>query len=147
LIWYDEGDKRKHTSFRASVPGQQQVSEYQTGGKTRFYHNTQCAQCKELGWNTKCVWSDKSGCLPCSKTGIDGCTHKTAFRIWNAMSALDLSLTEVGYLIDRYIAKGKVSSDEGESDSGGQSGQSQGSVVSGTGEVEEKSGMGINEGD
>jgi hypothetical protein len=69
--------------------------------------------------------------------------HKTAFWIWNAMSALDLLLTEVGYLIDRYIAMGEVSSDEGKSDGGGQSGQSQGSGVSGTGEVEEKSGMGI----
>jgi hypothetical protein len=69
------------------------------------------------------------------------------FQIWNAMSALDLSLTEVGYLIDRYIAKGQVSSDEGKSDSGGQSGPSQGSGVSGNGEVEEKSGMGIDEGD
>jgi hypothetical protein len=138
----------KHASFRASVPGQQQVSEYQTGGKTRFYHNMQCAQCKELGRSTECVGSDKSGCLPCSKTGIDGCTHKTAFRMWNAtVSALDLSSTEVGYLIDRYIAKGEVSSDEGKSDGGGQSGRSQGSGVSGTGEVEEKSGMGIDEGD
>jgi hypothetical protein len=62
------------------------------------------------------------------------------------MSALDLLLTEVGYLIDRYIAMGEVSSDEGKSDGGGQSGQSQGSGVSGTGEVEEKSGMGIDKG-
>jgi hypothetical protein len=62
------------------------------------------------------------------------------------MSALDLLSTEVGYLIDRYIAKGEVSSDEGESDSSGQSGRSQGSGVSGTGEVEEKLGMGIDEG-
>jgi hypothetical protein len=63
------------------------------------------------------------------------------------VSALDLSSTEVGYLIDRYIAKGEVSSDEGKSDGGRQSGRSQGSGVSGTGEVEEKSGMGIDEGD
>ena len=63
------------------------------------------------------------------------------------MSALDLSLTEVGYLIDRYIAKGQVSSNEGESDGGGQSRPSQGSGVSGTEEAEEKSGMGIHEGD
>jgi hypothetical protein len=61
-----------------------------------------------------------------------------AFRIWNTMSMFNLSISEVGYLMEKYIAKDEASSIEGERDNGEPRGSSQGSGGPGNGEAGKK---------
>ena len=131
-LWYDEGDERKHASFQASVTGRQKVSICRTDGKIMYDNDMQCAQCSERGQTVECTGSGKSGCLPCTKSGIDVCTHTTAFRIWNVMSVLELSTSEVGYMVEKFIARGEASSDGGQSDEGEENETSEGYRSSGT---------------
>ena len=131
-VWYNEGDERKHASFQASATGRQKVSICQTDGKIMYDNNMQFVQCSERGQTIECTGSGKSGCLPCTESGIDVCTHTTAFRIWNVMSVLKLSTSEVGFMMEKFIARGEASSDGGQSDEGEQNETSEGYRSSGT---------------
>ena len=133
-IWHGKGDEEEHAKFLASLH-EQKVSSYQVDGKPRCDHDIQCGQCIGLGQVVECRGFSPLGCLPCAEADIDGCTQVTTFRIWNTMRVFNLSILEVGYLMEKYIAKGEASSIEGEQDAGELSGSFQGSGGQGNGEV------------